>query len=441
MPTDSLSVIYSAARGMKFLVNNGISDLNNPLSGISSTTIIEGIKDLLISVGWELRECTKASGFLLNVFNVVPIRGTPSTPLTPRDCNGQYYSILDIHFVFYDPGNQFPDPSPSCPGLTVFVQEGFTNRQSLENMAAAIQANTPYDAEYVLNSGLEGHESSDGIKITAKVCGPRYNLSRIDFNPEINLVTSIDGGGYVLRSQPPASIYDVAIYGQGESVEQTDESVGFKFYMPPADLVPIGSVTDPGVTLEYVLRTPLYQFNPSSTIIYMVANPHQFAIFDDTNDLTNGVSLFACAPFIPAELGLLDYATFVIGGGLNSIRNTTNWNPHTVSIAINCPVIDFTAGGFSGRVELLCLRSPTNPITTPIGLPLVETSYVLVTTNHPSIHEGVFGQIYDCAIFHDFVFTDKVMRTVTVNGKKFLAIGGSDGSSLFTRSTFVMAYE
>ncbi len=441
MPTDSLSIIYSAKRGMRMLVNNGINDLNNPLSGTSSTKIIEAMKDLLLEVNWELRECTKAFGWILNVFNVVPVRGTPSMPLTPRDCNGQYYSILDIHFVFYDPGNQFPDPSPSCPGLTVFVMEGFNNRESLENMAAAITASTPYEAHYVLNSGLEGHENTDGILLTAKICGPIYNLSRIDFNPEINLVTSIDGGGYVLRSQAPASIYDVAIYGTGESVEQTDESVGFRFYMPPADLVPIGSVVAPGTTLEYVYRTALYQFPPSSTVIYMIANPHQFVIFDDTNDITNGVSLFACAPFIPAELGLLDYATFVIGGGVNSVRNTNNWNPHTTSIAINCPVIDFTAGGFSGQIELLCLRSPTNPMTTPIGKPLVETSYVLVTTNHPSIHEGVFGQIYDCAMYHDFLFTNTVMQVITVNGKKFLAIGGRDGASLFTRSTFVMAFE
>jgi len=78
-------------------------------------------------------------------------------------------------------------------------------------------------------------------------------------------------------------------------------------------------------------------------------------------------------------------------------------------------------------------RSPGPPLLTPKNVPITIGCYVMFGSSMTS-NGWIVGKLWDCALVSDFVDTGAI-----INDRKFLVLGGSDGSGGLTQCTLLMA--
>jgi hypothetical protein len=230
-------------------------------------------------------------------------------------------------------------------------------------------------------------------------------------------VTNADSGGAIDNYLAGNLLFDFALNGHHFTMQLLDGQQGTKGFMGELGVGGVGQYT-------------------------IIANPHGFAIFDAPRDTTHHqfrtISLFAMAPYIPGtevpptEHFVDAYAVIVIGP--NQIGGSPSWNDPYMGATVMClDGAPFTSYGFNASARLLAYRSPGPPLLTPKNVPITIGCYVMFGSSMTS-NGWIVGKLWDCALVSDFVDTGAI-----INDRKFLVLGGSDGSGGLTQCTLLMA--
>jgi hypothetical protein len=394
---------------------------------------IHAWRDLLVSVGWTEVQGIRAKGSITFPLGAPITRGVTVLPKTVIGCNAfpGFLAIGDQSFTLYDPFTEIPASLVTCE----MVEMGLTFGATLQNVTDAITATTPWDAVLVVNSTV-----SFTINLTAKIGGPDFNYVNILASGFASGIERTSGGGYRLESAPGAAVYqcavtdadtagaidnylagnllfDFTLNGQHMRYQLLDASQGTRGFMGQLGVGGVGEYT-------------------------IIANPYGFAVFDQPRNVTTrqfrAVSIFAMAPYFPGsevpptEQFVDAYAVFIVGP--NQIGGPSSWNnPYMAPSSMCLDGSPFTAGGYSPCARLLAYRSPGPPLRTPKNVPLTTGCYVMFGSSVASIG-WVVGKLWDCALVSDTLTAGAI-----IDGRKFLVLGGSDGSGGLTQCTLLMA--
>lgn len=423
MLIDTLSIVYSN--------NVATAIIDNPLQ----QNFINDWSDLLLSVGW-----TQTAAYQATASVVFPL-GVPITdgilgPLTPVNCTA-FPGSLAIGaewYTFYDPFHQTP-----VPGMCIFVPEDTTYGGTLANLATAINGGTVWFAVVTQNSPV-----NFTLSLTALAGGPEFNgvvvqSSGLTAGPD----TSI-GGGYQMQSSGStnSAVYQCSCILNPDTGPSslhgnlfftfTIDGQNFSYDLLDAIQGTLGTLGALGVG-------PVPQYT-------VIANPFGFAVFDqpwdDTTQQFRVISLFCMAPYFPdietvppSEHFVPAYAVFVIGP--NQIGGPPSWNDdHMYKSTMCLDAVPFQTVGFNPSARLLAYRSPNQPLLSPQASMFHYGAYVQFGSAASNADPAwVVGKLWDVCIVTDYVASDAI-----IDGRQFLAFGGSDGSAgTYTVCTVMMA--
>jgi len=426
MLIDTLSIQYSG--------NVGSTRLGNP----SQERFINTWSQLLLNHGWtqiEALHATVSANFPLGA----PITaGVLTLPLITVNCSPfpGSLSIGSQWFSFYDPFLQQPGV-----GGCIFVPEGLTYAESLGNLVAAINANTPWFATLVQNTSV-----NFTINMEALAGGAEFNFVYVMSNGLTTGTSRSSGGGYVLRSSggSNSAVYDCACYNadtHGANDNYLSGNIVFTFTINGSNVTTNILDATQG-TLGFmggigVGAVPFYT---------IIANPYGFAVFDDPWDVTTHnlrtISVFAMAPYFPAietvppsENFVPAYAVFVVAP--NQVGGAPSWNNFFMAPDVMClDAAPFVTNGFNPSARLLAYRSPDQALFTSQAVMFHYGVYVQFGQQTGNTSPAwVVGKLWDVCLA-----TDYIGESAVIDGRNFLAMGGSDGTTPgYTVCTVLMA--
>ncbi len=426
MLIDTLSIQYSG--------NVGSTRLGDP----SQERFITAWANLLTAHGW-----TQIESLHAEVSATFPL-GAPITdgvlvlPLITVNCS-PFPGSLSIGaqwFTFYDPFRQQPGV-----GGCIFVPEGLTYEDSIGNLAAAINANTPWFAVVVQNSPV-----SFTINMTAVGGGPEFNFVLVQSSGLTTGTSRSALGGYVLRSSSlsNSAVYDCACYN-ADTGGANDNYLG-------GNIVFTFTINGQNTTTQILDATQgtigfMGGIGVGAVPFYtIIANPFGFAVFDEPWDATTqflrSISVFAMAPYFPTietvpptEHFVPAYAVFVINP--NQIGGAPSWNSFYMVPSVMClDASPFQTNGFNPSARLLAYRSPGQPLLTPQSVFFHYGAYVQFGSGHLNTDPAwVVGKLWDVCLV-----TGYIGESAVIDGRSFLAMGGSDGTNeKYTVCTVMMA--
>lgn len=423
MLIDTLSVHYSG------------SVANTTITNPTTRRFIHAWRGLLTSVGWTEIAGLFATGSVTFPLGAPISAGATVLPKAVVGCNAYpgFVAIGDYAFTLYDPYTETPATVTAC----AMVEMGLTYSQTLQNVADAITATTPWDAVLTSNSSV-----SFTINLTAKTAGPDWNYIDIRSSGFASGAGRTSGGGYLLESSGDngAAVYQCAVTNANDGGAMDNYLAGNLLF----------DFTLNGQHMRYQLLDAsqgtkgfMGSLGVGAVDAYtIIANPYGFAVFDQPRNVTThqfrAISLFAMAPYFPGsevpppEVFVNAYAVFIIGP--NQIGGPPSWNNPYMAPSVMClDGTPFTASRFNASARLLAYRSPTYPLLTPHNVPIEIGAYVQFGDTISS--DGwVVGKLWDCALVSDHVATGAIIQ-----GKQFLTLGYSNGASGYTVCTLLMA--
>jgi hypothetical protein len=412
-------------------------------SGRATSTVVVGPSqerfivdwtNLLLSAGWTLVEGLHAQGTLTYPLGFPITDGVTVLPKTVIGCSAPpgILTIAGQQYSFYDPFKQIPGSTTAC----IFVEEGLDNAGSLANLVAAVNLSGVWFAVGTHISGVNYR-----IDFTATITGPLLNEETLSGNA-VTGSTQTWGGGYRLQSSSSSNsaVYRCATYAanrNGAGDDYLNGDIVFEFTIN-GDTIVYQLLNDVQGTLGDMGALGVGPV-PQYTI---VANPFGFCVFDlphnPTSHIFRLISLFAMAPYFPVagevpagEVFVPAYAVFVLGP--NTVGGSPAWNfqgPSTMSL--DAP--PFQRVDKNPAARALGYQSLSLPLLTVYGVPMFYGPYVQFGSGSTNTDPAwVVGKLWDCAIVTDYVATG-----AGLDGKDFLAIGGSDGSGPQVVGTFLM---
>lgn len=423
MLIDTLSIQYSG--------RSGSIVISNP----SQDRFINAWSSLLGAHGWTQTGALHARASVTFPLGV-PITDGILGPLTTVNCS-PFPGSLAIGtqwFTFYDPFHQTPGV-----GGCIFVPEGLTYDDSMDNLAIAINAGTPWVATVVKNSSV-----SFTLNLEALAAGPEFNFVIVQSSGLTSGSDRSSGGGYEMQSSGDSNsaVFKCACTNAnsgGAGINYLAGNILFTFTVNGSNVS--AQLLDATQGTLGFLGSLGVGAVPEYTVI---ANPYGFAVFDAPRDVSTHIfrtiSLFAMAPYFPrptqvppSEVFVPAYAVFLIGP--NQIGGAPSWNnPHMSASTMCLDGSPFQTSGFNPSARLLAYRSPTFPLLSPANAMFHYGAYVQFgqTTGNTS-PAWVIGKLWDCCIVTDFIASDAI-----IDGRQFLTMGYSDGTNGYTVCTTMM---
>jgi hypothetical protein len=423
-----------------------IDDLSIKRSGSVAHQVIYGpAQDIFINAwatqlqaaGWTLIESLHASASVTFPLGVPISDGVETFPKTVVGCNAPpgFLSIGAQEYSLYDPYHQIPGSTTAC----IFVPMGLTYADTLDNLAAAINAGF-WVAVIVPNSPV-----SFTLNLTALAAGPEFNELLVQSSGFLSGTAVTAGGGWKLRSAGDSSsaVYDCAMTAADRDGAGDNYLAGLlKFdFTINGEHVVYQLLNDVQGTLGF-----MGALGVGAVASYtLIANPYGFAVFDQPRDTTThqyrAISLFAMAPYFPtandsaeSESFVPAYAVCVIGP--NQIGGSPCWN--NANMAPNTQSLDdvpFLSNGINPGARVLALRSPVFALHTVYGVPIFMGAYVQFGSNDQETDPAwVVGKLWDCAVVSDFVATGALLE-----GFPYLTLGYGDNTDSKTVCSFLMA--
>lgn len=278
--------------------------------------------------------------------------------------------------------------SPGCDASGDFCAGHFTG--TFASFAGGITACVT--DKYFSEPGPDGTT----VRITALKAGPEWNAPY--FKTEVGVGVDVGGGpsrnifggGYKLRSVPNpfnGTTYTVTI------TQTVEAAISLKF----------------NDSIEYILNLEGgVSFGPP--IYFMIANPHQFIIFDQANlnestgfGNEGGNSILATSPWTENES--LTYHVVIVGTGM--LMNNTVWDTYTCASFINGHSYVSAVGG-AGPMRNLQFTGVTSrnfsfsqPLLTTSGKPLLTNAWIFAPA-HGTDEAQIVGKVWDAFVLSHY---------------------------------------
>jgi hypothetical protein len=360
-----------------------------------------------------------------STFITFPAVSTSGTVGGAASCGKAWLQVGTASFSAYNPYTETAGSDTAC----YFFPWGVTPEASLQNLANAVTANTPYAA---VASGTGPNLLY--LTYTAKVAGPAANYLSITPDGAFGVGGVPTGGGYEYQtSSSSATGYKIQTLGVGGGwngglLNPNDGRVAFNII--------VGTNTK-----SYLLDSKTFDLTVPITQYTVLANPYGFAIFDPNNDthfLAN-TSLLVQAPCITE---FTDCTSLVLMVDPGKFRDSTSyWQSCT--IYLNGAMTSFSDGPYP---QPLALRSPgPTPLLTLANTPVVMGTYLFLGGTSGATRK-VLGKLWDCAMVGDYITTAMILNSLKherVSAQTGTTSSSSDtrGGTYQTRSSLLWRYD